>query len=122
MYTLKKYKGNSTNIVIPTTINNKAVAIADLDKNVFPNASSITSIKTDKESDLIENDSKVTGTANVKIRNTMSQPIITSQNKNHNAVYDYHLGKVSLVLENVDIVPSGSYQGKVEWNLSNVCL
>ncbi|HCW2669432.1 TPA: hypothetical protein OXB34_002667, partial [Enterococcus faecalis] len=66
--------------------------------------------------DLVDSDGTVTGEANVKIGTTPT-PIMTGQNVSHNGVYDYDLGKVSLVLENANTIQAGTYTGNINWNL-----
>lgn len=68
--------------------------------------------------DLVGNDGTVTGEANVKIGTTLT-PIMTGQNVSHNGVYDYDLGNVSLILENVNTIQAGSYTGNINWNLTS---
>ncbi len=69
--------------------------------------------------DLTDSNNEVQGGSNVTITNVPT-PIMTANNVSHNAVYNYNLGDVSLEIPEARTVQPGSYEGYVEWNLSNV--
>ncbi|EOS7810511.1 BspA family leucine-rich repeat surface protein [Enterococcus hirae] len=68
--------------------------------------------------DLIEcptND--VSGVQKVVIGSSGPIPIMTAQDVEHNAVYDYDLGNVTLRIPETKYVQPGKYSGNIEWNL-----
>lgn len=69
-------------------------------------------------SDLVENDGTVSGEKDVKIGSTLTT-IMTGNGSEHNGVYDYNLGNLSLVLENVQNIQPGQYTGNINWNLTS---
>ncbi|MBO1104236.1 BspA family leucine-rich repeat surface protein [Enterococcus faecalis] len=73
----------------------------------------------DPETDLTDSNNEVQGGTDVTITN-VPIPIMTANNVSHNAVYNYNLGDVSLEIPDARVVQPGSYEGYVEWNLSNV--
>ncbi|MGM0252208.1 MucBP domain-containing protein [Enterococcus sp. AZ129] len=71
------------------------------------------------DTDLIGSNNEVQGETDVTITNVPTL-IMTANNVSHNAVYNYNLGDVSLEIPEARTVQPGSYEGYVEWNLSNV--
>ncbi|MDN3128784.1 MucBP domain-containing protein [Enterococcus faecalis] len=71
------------------------------------------------DTDLIDSNNEVQGESDVTITNVPT-PIMAANNVSHNAVYNYNLGDVSLEIPEARTVQPGSYEGYVEWNLSNV--
>ena len=73
-----------------------------------------------EESNLVSipnnSDAPVEGEKNVEITST-AKVIMKAKFQEHNAVYDYNLGDVSLKIENTKIVEPGLYNGYIEWNL-----
>lgn len=70
-----------------------------------------------QESDLIGISGEVTGQRNVHIQTDAPNMIMKANNIAHNAVYDYNLGEISLVLANAKMIQPGVYSGKISWNL-----
>ncbi|NBA40627.1 BspA family leucine-rich repeat surface protein [Enterococcus hirae] len=70
-----------------------------------------------KDSDLVNISGEVIGKTNAIITTDALNEIMSAEKLNHDAVYDYDLGDVSLVLEDVSNIPPGSYTGGINWNL-----
>ncbi|EMF0618184.1 hypothetical protein G9L34_003156, partial [Enterococcus hirae] len=57
------------------------------------------------------------GVQKVVIGSSGPIPIMTAQDVEHNAVYDYDLGNVTLRIPETKYVQPGKYSGNIEWNL-----
>ncbi len=73
----------------------------------------------DPSKDLVSSNNEVQGGKDVTITSTQSETIMTANPVNHDAVYDYELGDVSLEIPETKIIKPGEYSGHVEWNLSD---
>ncbi|TGY21262.1 BspA family leucine-rich repeat surface protein [Enterococcus hirae] len=72
----------------------------------------------DPDKDLIPNKDGVIGNRDIKITTLFPTIIMESNNQyKKNAIYDYNLGNVSLVIPETADIQIGSYKGSVEWNL-----
>ncbi|HGF7960136.1 TPA: WxL domain-containing protein, partial [Enterococcus faecium] len=71
------------------------------------------------DTDLTSSNNEVQGTANVEITSTQSTPLMVANKVAHNAIYNYNLGDVSLEIPETRMIQPGTYNGYVEWNLSN---
>lgn len=63
--------------------------------------------------------SEVVGEKEVVITSNQENLIMSGKKVVHNAVYDYNLGGVSLIIPEPKYVEASVYTGKVVWNLSN---
>lgn len=62
---------------------------------------------------------EVRANRNVVIRSDAPSVLMTAATKEHNAVYDYDLGRVTLRIPEVKYIQPGSYSGYVNWSLVN---
>ena len=63
--------------------------------------------------------SEVRAEQRVVIKSDAPRVLMTAATKEHNAVYDYDLGRVTLRIPEVKYIQPGSYSGYVNWSLVN---
>ncbi|HGF7960128.1 TPA: WxL domain-containing protein, partial [Enterococcus faecium] len=92
------------------TTNNSGTVMKNINNGVDP---------FNPETDLTDSNNEVQGGTDVTITNVPT-PIMSANNVSHNAVYNYNLGDVSLEIPETRMIQPGTYNGYVEWNLSDV--
>ncbi|EMW5544893.1 WxL domain-containing protein [Enterococcus faecium] len=63
---------------------------------------------------------EVTGNSEVTISSSPSAVMTSNKSKTQNGVYDYGFTSANLSIPSVEKVPSGTYAGTIDWNLSLV--
>ncbi|MGT4666036.1 MucBP domain-containing protein, partial [Enterococcus hirae] len=91
------------------TTNNSGTVMKNINNGVDP---------FNPETDLTNSNNEVQGGTDVTITNVPTE-IMSANNVSHNAVYNYNLGEVSLEIPETRMIQPGTYNGHVEWNLSD---